>query len=86
MWSWPWPRLFLVTVVRRNWASWWKTPLGQGPPGTELTASVLTQNAGVADLLRRIPGEFSLTRDGTTLIVRVRLARLAGVGLAIRQC
>jgi GNAT superfamily N-acetyltransferase len=41
---------------------------------SELTASVLTQNARVADLLRRIPGEFSLTRDGTTLIARVRLA------------
>jgi GNAT superfamily N-acetyltransferase len=41
---------------------------------TELTASVLAQNAKVADLLRRVPGEFSLTRDGTTLIVRVRLA------------
>jgi hypothetical protein len=43
---------------------------------SELTASVLTQNARVADLLRRIPGEFSLTRDGTTLIVRVCRARL----------
>ena len=40
---------------------------------TELTASVLAQNARVADLLRRVPGEFSLTRDGTTVTVRVRL-------------
>ena len=41
---------------------------------TELTASVLTQNAKVADLLRCIPGEFSLTRHGTAVNVRVRLA------------
>lgn len=41
---------------------------------TELTASVLAQNAKVADLLRQVPGEFSLTRDGTTVNVRVRLA------------
>jgi GNAT superfamily N-acetyltransferase len=41
---------------------------------TEVTASVLAQNAKVADLLRRVPGEFSLTRDGATLIVRIRLA------------
>jgi len=40
---------------------------------TELTASVLAQNAQVADLLRRLPGEFCLTRDGTTIDVRVRL-------------
>ena len=40
---------------------------------TELTASVLAQNAAVVGLLRRVPGEFSLTRDGTTVHVRVRL-------------
>jgi ribosomal protein S18 acetylase RimI-like enzyme len=40
---------------------------------TELTASVLTQNAKVADLLRQVPGEFCLTRHGTTVNVRVRL-------------
>jgi GNAT superfamily N-acetyltransferase len=40
---------------------------------TEVTASVLAQNAKVADLLRQVPGEFSLTRDGTTVNVRVRL-------------
>ena len=40
---------------------------------TELTASVLAENAKVADLLRRVPGEFSLIRDGTTVNVRVRL-------------
>lgn len=40
---------------------------------TELTASVLTQNATAADLLRQVPGEFSLTRHGTTVSVRVRL-------------
>lgn len=41
---------------------------------TELTASVLSRNAGVADQLRRVPGQFSLTRDGSIVIVRVRLA------------
>jgi GNAT superfamily N-acetyltransferase len=41
---------------------------------TELTASVLTQNGIMAELLRQVPGEFSLTRDGTTVKVRVRLA------------
>jgi GNAT superfamily N-acetyltransferase len=41
---------------------------------TELTASVLGQNGGVADLLREIPGEFSITRDGAAVDVRVRLA------------
>lgn len=40
---------------------------------TELTATVLAQNARVADLLRQVPGQFSLTRDGTTVNVRVRL-------------
>jgi GNAT superfamily N-acetyltransferase len=39
----------------------------------ELTASVLTQNATIADLLRQVPGEFALTRHGTTVSVRVRL-------------
>jgi GNAT superfamily N-acetyltransferase len=41
---------------------------------TELTASVLAENAKVVDLLRQIPGQFSVTRDGTTLHVRIRLA------------
>jgi GNAT superfamily N-acetyltransferase len=41
---------------------------------TELTASVLSQNGRVADLLRQVPGEFSVTPDGTILNVRVRLA------------
>lgn len=41
---------------------------------TELTAAVLAQHAPVADLLRRIPGDFSLTRHGTTVGLRVRLA------------
>jgi GNAT superfamily N-acetyltransferase len=40
---------------------------------TEVTASVLTQNARVADLLRHLPGEYSLTRHGTTLRVLVQL-------------
>ncbi len=40
---------------------------------TELTASVLAQNARVADLLRQVPGEFSVTRDGTTVNARVCL-------------
>jgi GNAT superfamily N-acetyltransferase len=45
----------------------------------EVTASVLALNAAVADVLRQIPGEFSLSRDGTTLSVRVRLAsRMCG--------
>ena len=41
-----------------------------------LTASVLADNAKVAELLRRIPGEFSLTCDGPVLQVRIRLASL----------
>jgi GNAT superfamily N-acetyltransferase len=41
---------------------------------TELTASVLAENGRVADLLRQVPGDFSATRDGTTINVRVRLA------------
>jgi GNAT superfamily N-acetyltransferase len=49
---------------------------------TELTASVLTQNGKVADLLRQVPGEFSLTRDGTTVNVRVRLASAGSPCLA----
>ncbi len=49
---------------------------------TELTASVLAQNATVADLLRQIPGEFSLTRRGTTVSVRVRLAPVGPVPMA----
>lgn len=39
-----------------------------------LTASVLAENATVADLLRQIPGEFSLAFDGPVLLVRIRLA------------
>jgi GNAT superfamily N-acetyltransferase len=39
-----------------------------------LTASVLSENARVADLLRQVPGEFSLAIDGPTLKVQVRLA------------
>jgi hypothetical protein len=46
---------------------------GQVPFLQELTATVLAQNARVADLLRQVPGQFSLTRDGTTVNVRVRL-------------
>jgi GNAT superfamily N-acetyltransferase len=46
---------------------------------TELTASVLAQNAKAADLLRQIPGEFSLTRHGMTVSVRVRLAPVGPV-------
>jgi len=40
---------------------------------TEVTASVLTQNARLIDPLRQLPGEFTLTRHGTTLCVLVRL-------------
>lgn len=41
---------------------------------SELTASVLIQNAQVAGLLRHVPGTFSLTRHGTSVTVLVRLA------------
>jgi GNAT superfamily N-acetyltransferase len=41
---------------------------------TSVTASVLADNAKAAELLRRIPGEFSLTYDGPVLKVRIRLA------------
>ncbi len=41
---------------------------------TTLTASVLAGNAKVADLLRQIPGEFSVASDGPALQVRIRLA------------
>lgn len=47
---------------------------------TELRASVLAQNAKVADLLRQVPGDYSLTRDGTTVNVRVTLAWTRGTG------
>jgi GNAT superfamily N-acetyltransferase len=40
---------------------------------TEVTASVLTQNARLTDPLRQLPGEFTLTRHGTTLRVLVHL-------------
>jgi hypothetical protein len=40
---------------------------------TSLTASVLAENAKVADLLRQIPGEFSLAFDGPVLQVWIRL-------------
>lgn len=41
---------------------------------TTLTAAVLAGNAQVADLLRRVPGQFSITADGEVLNVQVRLA------------
>ena len=40
---------------------------------TTLTASIQAANAPVADLLRRVPGQFSVTVDGWVLNVRVRL-------------
>jgi len=40
---------------------------------TALTASVLADHAKVADLLRQIPGEFSLAFDGPVLKVQIRL-------------
>jgi GNAT superfamily N-acetyltransferase len=43
---------------------------------TTLTASVLADNAKVANLLRQIPGEFSLAFDGPVLKVQIRLASL----------
>lgn len=45
---------------------------------TTLTAVVLSGNAQVADLLRRVPGQFSIAGDGEVLKVRVRLARQSG--------
>jgi GNAT superfamily N-acetyltransferase len=39
-----------------------------------LTAAVLAANAQVADLLRQVPGQFSIAADGEVLNVRVRLA------------
>jgi hypothetical protein len=57
------------------------TPIGAaGGTEAEVTAFVLAQHAKVADLLRQVPGEFSLTRDGTTVTVRVTLARTGGTG------
>jgi GNAT superfamily N-acetyltransferase len=47
---------------------------------SELTASILAQNARVADLLRQVPGQFRMTRDGTTVTVRVTLAGRRGTG------
>jgi GNAT superfamily N-acetyltransferase len=41
---------------------------------TTLTASILARNAKVADLLRQVPGQFSIASDGEVLAVRVRLA------------
>jgi GNAT superfamily N-acetyltransferase len=41
---------------------------------TTLTASVLAGNAKLADLLREVPGQFSIAADGETLHVRVHLA------------
>ena len=40
---------------------------------TTLTASILAANAPVADLLRQVPGQFSVAADGWVLNVRVRL-------------
>ncbi len=45
---------------------------------TTLTASVLAENAKVAELLRQVPGEFSLTIDGRALQARVCLASSPG--------
>jgi GNAT superfamily N-acetyltransferase len=39
-----------------------------------LTASILAENAGVAGLLRKVPGDFSVTVDGPVMQVRVELA------------
>jgi GNAT superfamily N-acetyltransferase len=41
---------------------------------TTLTASVLAGNAQVADLLRQVPGQFSIALDGEALNVQARLA------------
>jgi GNAT superfamily N-acetyltransferase len=39
-----------------------------------LTASILAANATVADLVRQVPGHFSIAADGGVLSVQVRLA------------
>jgi len=41
---------------------------------TTLTAAVLAGNAEAAELLRQVPGQFSIADDGEILNVRVRLA------------
>lgn len=51
---------------------------------TTLTASVLAANAQVADLLRQVPGQFSIALDGEALNVQVCLACRAGAQLAQR--
>jgi len=55
---------------------------------TELTASVLAGNAVVADLLRKVPGTFSVTREGSALSVRIQLdhSLTDGVVRAHEQC
>jgi len=40
---------------------------------TAVEAYVLAENAKVADVLRRVPGDFSLAIDGPVLTVRIRL-------------
>lgn len=40
---------------------------------TTVEASVLAENARIADLLRQIPGDFSVAIDGPALKVRIRL-------------
>jgi GNAT superfamily N-acetyltransferase len=40
---------------------------------TTVEASVLAENARIADLLRQVPGDFSLAIDGPALKVRIRL-------------
>jgi hypothetical protein len=51
---------------------------------TTLTASVLATNTQVADLLRQVPGQFSIALDGEALNVQVCLACRAGAQLAQR--
>jgi hypothetical protein len=49
-------------------------PLTWGSAGQDALDSTLRAAIAVAGLLRQVPGEFSVTRDGTTVSVRVRLA------------
>jgi GNAT superfamily N-acetyltransferase len=51
---------------------------------TTLTASVLATNTQVADLLRQVPGQFSIALDGEALNVQVCLTCRADARLAQR--
>jgi GNAT superfamily N-acetyltransferase len=61
---------------RRGIGRWLAAHLISAAPArgiTTLTASFLAANAAVADLLRRVPGQFSIAADDGVLNVRVSL-------------